>query len=334
LSQTPSNHASSQNVQTLNATLQIDFATRLEAIRQLYLGPARERTVQGLPSISELDSQLSAYVDDRELKSLASLGIRGEVFFPVPVLLLANPQLLGYYRLLLGYSQKEFYDRTGAPCKGFKSMEERGVISDQLSHRLRDLCPQLIGAMTQLLQSLDAPTLDLVNELQILTLGPQFRGSTNTDLGKQAVGLMYNLIKSIIPERYLGHVSETAISIVNASGRTVDIRFGADPDIAISEQSGDSNRNRVAVEVKGGTDASNRLNRLGEAEKSHLKARARGFTEFWTISAVDATEAEVNANSPTTTTFYLLESIAAITGESREDFENQIAGVLGISLSE
>jgi hypothetical protein len=322
----------SQNIQNLNATLQIDFAKRLEAIRQLYLGPARERTVQSLPAISDLDAQLSELVDDHDLKVLASYGIRGEVFFPVPILFQSNPQLLGYYRLLLGYSQKEFYDRTGAPCKGLKSMEERGVIPSKFRDHLKTLCTELIRASVQLLRSLDVPSLSLVNELQILTLGPLFRGSRNTDLGKEAVGLMFNLVKSLIPETYVEAASDTEISIVNASGRQVRIRFRADPDIAITEMTGSTFRNRVAVEVKGGTDASNRLNRLGEAEKSHLKARSKGFTEFWTISAVDATDEEVRANSPTTTTFFLLESIAAPSGASREDFANQLAGVLGISL--
>ena len=41
--------------------------------------------------------------------------------------------------------------------------------------------------------------------------------------------------------------------------------------------------NRIAIEIKGGTDVSNLHNRLGEAEKSHQNARLLGFTQFWTI---------------------------------------------------
>jgi len=44
-----------------------------------------------------------------------------------------------------------------------------------------------------------------------------------------------------------------------------------------------SYRNRISIEVKGGTDYSNIHNRLGEAEKTHQNAKAAGFTEFWTV---------------------------------------------------
>ncbi len=65
----------------------------------------------------------------------------------------------------------------------------------------------------------------------------------------------------------------------------------------------------LAIEVKAGTDASNRLNRLGEAEKSHLKAKGRGHTRYWTIVRVKYTPAEVKANSPTTQEYWHLDEI-------------------------
>jgi XcyI restriction endonuclease len=39
----------------------------------------------------------------------------------------------------------------------------------------------------------------------------------------------------------------------------------------------------TSIGIKGGTDDSNVHNRTGEAEKSQLKAKAEGFTRFWTI---------------------------------------------------
>lgn len=61
---------------------------------------------------------------------IASFGLRGEVFIPVPCVLRANPYLLGYYRLLLGLSQKETYNK--GPFGRFKAMEERGEIPGKL----------------------------------------------------------------------------------------------------------------------------------------------------------------------------------------------------------
>jgi hypothetical protein len=48
------------------------------------------------------------------------------VFFPCPLVLRANPKLLGYYRLLYGVSQKDFVQ---AGQGIFSSMEDAGVIS-------------------------------------------------------------------------------------------------------------------------------------------------------------------------------------------------------------
>ncbi len=60
------------------------------------------------------------------------------------------------------------------------------------------------------------------------------------------------------------------------------------PDIIIREEmSKGTFRNIIAIEVKGGTDYSNIHNRIGEAEKSHQKARNSGFVECWTVVNVD-----------------------------------------------
>ena len=53
-----------------------------------------------------------------------------------------------------------------------------------------------------------------------------------------------------------------------------------DPDVCVLEQVENRTHNKVAFEVKGGTDDSNAHNRAGEAEKSHLKAKRKGFKDF------------------------------------------------------
>lgn len=301
-------------------------------IRALYLQPARERTVAALPDLTALDDELARYVGSARLKVVARYGLRGEVFYPVPLLLTANPQLLGYYRLLYGVSQEEFYNCRDAPFRPFVAMEERGVVPRQRENDLPDLCRSLIETGALLIKGLGRLDTVTVHELQLLTVGPQFRGSRNTDLGTAAVGLVFNLIKSVIAPNYIESVTDQEIRLVNSADRTVRIRFSADPGIAISEITGKTDRKRVSIEVDGGTDVSNRLNRLGEAEKSHVKARKKGFTEFWTIAAVGASWDEVKANSPTTTTFFALLDIAEVDAPRHEEFKEQLGSVLGIAI--
>ena len=88
-------------------------------------------------------------------------------------------------------------------------------------------------------------------------------------------------------------MSQTSIQIANAAGRRILIEFASDPDIVIHEEMRPGvYRQLIAIEVKGGRDFSNIHNRIGEAEKSHQKARAAGFVECWTVVNVDKMDVE------------------------------------------
>lgn len=86
------NPVSSPMYGVMTPDLQISFFKRLETIRPLYLQPARERTVAAIPDITSLDAELAEYVGPDRLRTIARFGLRGEVFYPVPILLMANPQ--------------------------------------------------------------------------------------------------------------------------------------------------------------------------------------------------------------------------------------------------
>jgi hypothetical protein len=90
--------------------LQIAFYHRLREIEDRYLGEALRNTVSNL-DIASIDTELAQLVKAESLRKVASFGLRGELFFPVPYLIKANPHLLGYYRLLYGFSQKDFYSQ-------------------------------------------------------------------------------------------------------------------------------------------------------------------------------------------------------------------------------
>jgi hypothetical protein len=106
--------------------LQIDFAFALKRFRDIYLQNSLLETVRDM-DIVELDKQLSQYVPRKDLATLAQFGLRAELLFAVPSLLEKNPYLIGYYRLLMGYSQKEFYGSDkGFGVGHFKGMEEKG----------------------------------------------------------------------------------------------------------------------------------------------------------------------------------------------------------------
>ncbi len=191
----------------------------------------------------------------------------------LPVVIRSNPQLIGYYRLLYGLSQKELYK--GHYSK-FKKLEEDGVITKRTDPYIEVLCERFIECAGIFLGELDDFKHSDINDLQLLTVGPQFRGSNNNTLGQVATQKTFKLIRDIV-FKYIKSSTDTEIVIMNALERVIEISFASDPDITIVEYFGTSKHKLLSVEIKGGTDFSNIHNRIGEAEKSHQKAKMDGY---------------------------------------------------------
>ena len=311
-------------------TLQIEFSICLAAARKAYLIDALSEAVTSL-DIRSLDTQLSEYVPRRYMSRIAAAGLRAELIFPVPLILQANPRLLGYYRLLLGISQKAFYtNSTGAAI--FKRMEDAGVIPSGAD--IKALSRELIRCLAELISGIGMRrvTRDLLDDLTLLTLGPQLRGGVNVKRGTASIHAVFELVHTIVKPA-LSSATDKKIEVINAAGRKVLIEFSADPDIVIREVIGKKDfRNIIAIEIKGGTDYSNIHNRIGEAEKSHQKARQKGYVECWTIVNVERFDsAMASKESPSTNRFYSLAEILDWRTSEFVDFRTRLVALTGIS---
>jgi hypothetical protein len=247
----------------------------------------------------------------------------------MPYLLASNPSLIGYYRLLLGFSQKEFYK---GPFGKFKKMENEGILTSVTGDLLKALCESLTESSWILVNGLPDLSEDTLRSLTLLTLGPQLRGSRNVNLGIEAIQTVFALVKSMVVER-ITEEGESFLEVMSAAGRTFRIEFAPDPDIAIRQiLDNGSYRNRIAIEVKGGTDFSNIHNRLGEAEKSHQKAKSEGFTQFWTVINVSSKIGISiwKQETPTTNELFYLEQIVDVKSGEHSRFREYLASELGI----
>ena len=220
---------------------------------------------------------------------------------------------------------KHFKGRFGR----FKHLEDEGRIPPRVSSQIDALCRSLNGTAERLVNGLDSWSVEIAHDLQLLTLGPQFRGSENTRIGRAATREVQELIRAIV-RNSLHEETDRTFLLRNASGRPVLIEFSSDPDVRVTETLPTSVRPTLSIEIKGGTDDSNIHNRLGEAEKSHLKARRLGFREFWTIlrSALDFDSAR--RASPTTGRFFRLDEITDPDSEAHAEFSDLFAALLGI----
>jgi hypothetical protein len=282
---------------------------------------------------SQIKNEVTTFVPEDAQRILASAGIRDEHVFPTPVILESKPTLLGYYRLLLGVPQKSFY-RSETGMSRFRSMERRGVLNESQRKMLPILCQSLGEGLAELVRQM-SPTITQrdVAELPLLTLGAQFQGSNNNIIGKQAVLDAFLSIREIVKDHIIEE-QETKVVLKNSAGRMVVIALSADPDVRIQEEFSGNLQNKVAIEIKGGTDKSNAHNRAGEAEKSHQKARNDGFRDFWTIIAAKGLDTKkLKQESPTTNSWFDAAQVLGREGEDWEEFRNRLAGQVGIPLT-
>lgn len=309
---------------------QADFAVLLREVRSQMLQPALANTVRGL-DIAQLDKELAKNVPAKALSNFSALGLRGELLFATACVIRANPRLIGYYRLVLGFSQKAFY-ATGAGTGAFKSAELHGKLSVAADKLVDALCAGFIEAGVELLASLSAhdETRTTLHELSLLTLGAQFRGGRNNQLGEAGSSRVFDLFREIVSGSAV-KVDASVMEVKNAARRKVLIEFAADPDIVIQmEMKPGQFRSVIAVEIKAGTDFSNIHNRLGEAEKSHQKARAADFQECWTVINVALSDREAKKASPSTNRFYRLADLEKRAGAVYEDFRDRLVSLTGI----
>lgn len=323
---------SPQSVSFPVPVMQTGFAQQLELVRNQYLQAALMRSVSGT-DIVQLDSELARYAPHEDLATLAAAGLRGELVFAVPIVLSMNPRLIGYYRLLLGYSQKTFYS-SDSGAGSFKRMETHGALTQKAAHLLPDLCSALCLAASQLIASVDHSLLTrlFLHELTLLTMGAQLRGGANNVIGTEAIATVFDIIKDVVRSA-IRSSDERSVELRSAAGRSVHIELAADPDIVIREtMAGNQIRYVVAIEIKGGTDISNVHNRIGEAEKSHQKARLVGYPECWTVVNVGHFDRQkAHEESPTTNRFYSLAALTSRSGPEFEDFAMRLRSLAGVA---
>ena len=289
-------------------------------------------TALGQIDPGQLKAQLVQFIPASAQKAVARSGVRDEHVFPVPILLEKAPTLVGYYRLLLGVPQKTFYGK-GSGMAPFKSMETDGTLNDRQRSLLPEFCRAMCAALADLVRQL-SPTVTTrdVQELQLLTLGSFFQGQRNNDIGNLAIKEVFLSIKEIVQSHLRDHEARR-MAIKNSAGRAIILSLASDPDIRIEEEFPGELRKKVAIEVKGGTDQSNVHNRVGEAEKSHQKAKKSGFLHCWTLIAKRGIDVDkLRAESPTTTSWFDVAQILGRQGEDWTEFCSRLADVVGIPL--
>lgn len=294
-------------------------------------GALRQALAQIDPDI--VAKEMATYAPPAERQMLAGAGIRDEEMFMVPSVLRHEPKLLGYYRLILGVPQKQLY-RADTGVGPFRKMETDGVIPIGVVDRLGDLCSAMNTSLAALIAQLSpSMTEEDLKQLPLLVLGVQIDGVLRNKIGAIATAGVFGAIESVINDAGVTHTRSRngrRLSFTNAAGRVVTVKLASDPDAVIEEQIGDETHVKVAIEIKGGTDASNAHNRAGEAEKSHQKVRSTAG-DFWTVISLKGLDFKtIKSESPTTRHWFDVSEILVGSGPTWDQFKDRITVACGI----
>lgn len=136
-------------------------------------------------------------------------------------------------------------------------MESRGLLNPRRQPDLAGFCASMANQLAELVRQISPGiTARDVSELPLLTLGAQLYGSNNNAIGRKATLDVFVAVAEIV-KNFITNKDAKKITIVNASKRKVVLALSTDPDIRIQEEFDGRLRNKVAIEIKGGTDISN-----------------------------------------------------------------------------
>ena len=313
---------------------QIQTQKILHDYRERMLGKNLQATVSTIdPDV--LQAEIAQFVTKDCRMILQGLGIREEVMFALPCVLKSNPVLLGYYRLLMGISEKQFYT-TGTGLAMFKKMEHNGKIHAREEKELGDLCCAINYTMELLLRGVDRSNLaqDLA-ELPLMTLGIYADGVWRNIIGRQAALHVFETIREIVKssQGVLVTDEEKCFRFKNHAGQIYRVISSSDPDISVFLE-GQPEEKIFCIEIKGGQDIANVHNRAGEAEKAHLKAGQAGWREKWTvIYLVGLEHKQANklfTESPSTDKWFDINEVCAQSGKTYDLFKNAIDSRFGL----
>ena len=257
--------------------------------------------------------------------------------FALPCVLKSNPTLLGYYRLLMGISEKQFYtSSTGLSI--FKPMEHDGRITKNFEQEINNLCYAINFAMGNLLKSVNRSTLTQdLESLPLMTLGVYADGVWRNIIGTQAALHVFGTIKQIVKLSDADIITDEdkCLRFKNGAGAIYRVIPSSDPDISVFLEE-PSEEKLLCIEIKGGQDVANVHNRAGEAEKAHLKASQAGWPEKWTVIYLVGLQHKqadkLLTESPSTDAWFDINEVCAQSGKTYESFKHTLAVKFDIAI--
>lgn len=154
-------------------------------------------------------------------------------------------------------------------------------------------------------------------------------------LGNKPPHEVFDALRTLV-QPWITLDTATRIQFQAPTGIAYDMSMSSDPDIRLDEiilaaGTAATRRALVAMENKGGRDASNAHNRAGEAEKSHIKAAALGYVHRWTIMVMQGLDRQrIRRETPSSTAVFDVAEIGRRSGADWDSLKQRLGAVIGL----
>lgn len=191
-------------------------------------------------------------------------GIKPIKIFCHPEVLVKNPKIVGYYRMLAMVSQKSM-GRVGLNINSFETGENK--LSSDLASQISRHLNKIISILIEQDKKIDPREFDIWRGM---AAGSQAQGSWQNLKGDKAEIVIKDLLERISKEKSL-----IIKEVTHGKGEEFHLKdgrvviLGSEPDIGVYYK----NIIQYAVEIKGGIDTAGVLERFGAALKSLRRAK-------------------------------------------------------------
>lgn len=207
------------------------------------------------------------------------------------------------------------------------------MILARLRAYLPRFCESFIEPLVRVVYAMDVFDDRDLSDLTLLTLGPTLQGGCNNVIGSRASKAVFGAVRNLL-SGWSTFESERLIRFETPAGRAFILVEGSDPDVRLDTTVQGTEVPAIAIEIKGGEDASNAHNRAGEAEKSHIKARQQGYSHRWTIMVMRGLDRErLRQETPSSTELFEASEITMQNSHDWDRFRSKLSEIIGEPLS-
>lgn len=293
-----------------------------QSLRQERLSLLVEKVRSLDPEVYDWSDLEALGISKTASERVEAMGLSPTMVFCHPDVILADPQLIEYYRGLALLPHKGM-TQLGTATKNLEA--GKGKLSKERADKIFPLLNEIISTIIENVPGFLALDPNVVIRATVaVTTDGRWRNAIGEEASRivkeMIVRYFYDegLVASVVTKscEFFDSASDLPLEDISAlklvNGCT--LRFGTEPDIEIEDA---HQKLTAAIEIKGGLDPAGALERYGAAKKSFAKARARN-SAVRTMLLMSAITSEISTRASQNTEVHDLVDLNEVLLEEKQ----------------